>query len=181
MNYAEKWNLTEDEWNLISCLPFHVSFTISKADGVLNKEELEPYFGFRDNMCSKKDNTAIIDICLASKDRQERNINDGRIISEYIDNYDMKNEDGSYIRKELVVDYFLRVLNLFDELNREKIKEYCFHLAAQTAYAYGVPSQPAADTEKSAMNELFRWLEIDVTKFSQQNTKEIFYNYLNKS
>ena len=179
VNYSEKWNLTEDEWNLISCLPFHISYTIAKADGVLNKEETEPYTGFREKMIRKMDDTAIVDICLASKDRQERNINDGKIISDYLDNYRLLNEDGTYLRKELIVDHFLRVLNLFDELNREKIKEYCFHLALQTAYAYGVPSQPADETEKSAMNELFRWLEMDITKFSEQNTREKFFNYLN--
>ena len=59
-----------------------------------------------------------------------------------------------------------------DYKNREKIKEYCFHLALQTAYAYGVPSQPADETEKSTMNELFRWLEIDITKFSEQPSIE---------
>ena len=179
VNYSEKWNLTEDEWNLISCLPFHVSYSIAKADGVLNKEEIEPFIGFRENIIRKTDNTAIVDMCLVSKDRQERNINDGQIISEYLDDYGLKNADGSYLRKELIVDHFLRVLNLFDELNREKIKEYCFHLALQTAYAYGVPSQPADETEKSTMNELFRWLEIDITKFSEQNNRENFFNYLN--
>ena len=132
MNFAEKWNLTNDEWDLISCLPLHTSYIVSKADGVINQEETGPYFGFRDLMCSKDDNSALVDICITSKDSTERNINNFK--NDYILNYGLKNEEGAYIRKELVVDHFLRVLNLFDEHNKEKIKEYCFHLALQDSF-----------------------------------------------
>ena len=179
MSFSEKWNLTNDEWDLITCLPIHTSYTVSKADGVINPEETKPYFHFRELMCSKKDNTALVDICLTSKDRTERNIQELQVLNDYVENYGLKNEDGIHVRKELVVDHFLRVLNLLDEQNKEKIKEYCFHLALKTAFSYGVPDKPMDLSEQKAMNELFRWLEIDTNKYFEQNNKDTFYNYLN--
>ena len=179
MNFAEKWNLTDDEWDLISCLPIHTSYIVSKADGVINKEETDPYFAFRELMCLKDDNSALVDICLASKDRTERNIQELQILDDYISNYGLRNEDGAYVRKELVVDHFLRVLNLFDEHNKDKIKEYCFHLALKTAFSYGVPDSPMDINEKKAMNELFNWLEIDTKKYFEQKNRDLFYDYLN--
>ena len=181
MNYAEKWNLTSDEWELISCLPLHVSYSVSKADGYINPEETGPYFDFRNRICIKDDDTALVDICLMSQDRTERNISETQILNDYITRHGLKNEDGVYIRKELIVDHFLRVLNLFDELNKDKIKEYCFHLANQTAISYGVPDEPVDLRERKTMNELFRWLEIDTQKYSEQNNRDQFYNYLNNS
>ena len=179
MSFSEKWNLTNDEWDLITCLPIHTSYTVSKADGVINLEETKPYFHFRELMCSKKDNTALVDICLTSKDRTERNIQELQVLNDYVENYGLKNEDGIHVRKELVVDHFLRVLNLFDEHNKEKIKEYCFHLALKTAFSYGVPDKPMDLSEQKAMNELFRWLEIDTNKYFEQKNRDTFYNYLN--
>ena len=31
MNFAEKWKLTNDEWELITCLPIHTSYTVSST------------------------------------------------------------------------------------------------------------------------------------------------------
>ena len=179
MNYFEKWNLTEDEWNLISMLPYHVSFSVAIADGIINPEETSPYSVFRNLMSANKEDCALVDMCNVSLDRAERNIDESSIIDDYLNKYNLLDEDGSYVRKVFVVDHFLRVLNLFDDYNKDKIKEYVFNLGLDTAYSYGVPENPLDQSEYETLEELFRWLEIDKDKYFEEKTRENFYANLN--
>ena len=179
MNYLDKWNLTEDEWNLVTLLPFHVSYSVANADGIINPEETTSYSIFRDLMSNNKEDCALVDMCNESLDRAERNIDESDILNDYLSKYNLFDENGNYVRKVLVVDHFLRVLNLFDDYNKDKIKEYLFNLGLDTAYSYGVPENPLDQTEADELKELFRWLEIDQDKYFDEKTRDKFYANLN--
>ena len=43
MELHEKWSLTSQEMELVSLLPYHVSYMVASADGVINPEETTPY------------------------------------------------------------------------------------------------------------------------------------------
>ena len=179
MNYFEKWNLTSDEWEFISLLPYYVSWSVATADDVINREEVAPYHTFMQLMSSNKDECAIEDICKVSLDRVERNISEWELFLTFLNNYNLLDEEGSFNRKVLAVDHFLNILNLFDDHNKDKIKEYIFHLGLSTAYSYGVPENPMDESEAQALRELFRWLEVDTDKYNVQKNRDNFYAYLN--
>jgi hypothetical protein len=84
-----------------------------------------------------------------------------------------------YYKKVLVVDHFFKVLNLFDDFNKDKIKEFLFNLGLDTAYSYGVPENPMDDSEADELRDFFKWLEIDNNKYINEKTRDNFYSYLN--
>ena len=179
MNYFEKWNLTEEEWDLLTLLPYHVSYSVADADGIINPEEIGPYKVFRELMSTNNEDCAIVDMCKTSLDRYERSIREGDLLNQYLNKKNLIDEEGLYIKKNLVVDHFLRVLNLLDDYNKDKIKEYLFNLGIDTAYSYGVPENPLDESEAQALKEIFRWLEIDQDKFFEQSKRDAFYANLN--
>jgi hypothetical protein len=179
MEIHEKWSLTHQEMELISLLPYHCSFIVASADGVVNPEETSPYKVFTDLMSNNPDNTALVDICKMAVDRRERGISEGLLLDSYLNENNLLDEDGLYYKKVLIVDHFFKVLNLFDDFNKDKIKEFLFNLGLDTAYSYGVPENPMDDSEADELRDFFKWLEIDNNKYINEKTRDNFYSYLN--
>ena len=179
MELHEKWNLTSQEMELVSLLPYHVSYMVASADGVINPEETTPYNVFINLMSTNSDDTALVDICKMSVDRLERGISDSELLNNYLNANDLMDENGLYYKKVLVVDHFLRVVNLFDDYNKEKIKEFLFNLGLDTAYSYGVPENPMDESEADELRDFFKWLEIDTIKYFEEKNRNNFYAYLN--
>mgnify|MGYP000502961752 CR=1 FL=1 len=179
MELHEKWNLTPQEMELISLLPHHIAIQVAGADGVINPEETTPYKVYRNLMSNNPNDSALVDMCKLSLDRSERGINEADLLTSYLNDNALLDEDGLYYKKVLVVDHFLRVLNLFDDFNKDIIKEYVFNLGMDTAYSYGVPESPMDDSEADELRKLFKWLEIDTDKYFDKKNREKFFAYLN--
>ena len=130
-------------------------------------------------MSSNSDDTALVDICKISLDRFERGISDADLLNNYLNENNLMDENGLYYKKVLVVDHFLRIINLFDDFNKNKIKEFLFNLGLDTAYSYGVPENPLDDREADELRDFFKWLEIDTDKYFEKQNRENFYIYLN--
>ena len=179
MQLHEKWNLTSQEMEFISLLPYHVSYMVASADGVINPEETTPYSTYINLMSSNSDDTALVDICKISLDRFERGISDADLLNNYLNENNLMDENGLYYKKVLVVDHFLRIINLFDDFNKNIIKEFLFNLGLDTAYSYGVPENPLDDREADELRDFFKWLEIDTNKYFEKQNRDNFYTYLN--
>tara|TARA_Y100000389_G_scaffold76546_1_gene73265 strand:- start:466 stop:1011 length:546 start_codon:yes stop_codon:yes gene_type:complete len=179
MKYHEKWSLTPQEMELISLLPYQVSYIVASADGVVNPEETSPYKVFINLMSNNADDSALVDICKISMDRHERGISEADLINSYLNENGLLDENGLYYKKVLVVDHFLRVLNLLDDFNKDKIKEFIFNLGLDTAYSYGVPENPMDDSEADELRDFFKWLDIDNNKYFEKKNRDRFYAYLN--
>ena len=177
MKLSEKWNLTDKEWSILITFPFHISYNISSADGIVNEEETIPYWDLVRNTSLLDENTILVDICKDLMDQWERGIDLSEIYNNHLYQENLLDDDGLYNKKAIIVDYYQPILNLIEEVNREKVIEFCVYLAWETAAYFGRASNPVDEREQQEFFNIFRWLNINTDQYYEGNKRD---NYLKK-
>ena len=177
MKLCEKWNLTEKEWNILITFPFHISYNISSADGVVNEEESVPYWDFVKNTSLLDENTILVDICKDLIDKLERGEKLSELYNDHLYQDNLLNDEGLYNKKEIIVDYYQPLLNLIEQINREKVIEFCVYLAWETAAYFGKATNPVDEKEAEEFFNIFRWLNVNTDQYYEGDKRN---NYLKK-
>ena len=101
MKLSEKWNLTDKEWSILITFPFHISYIISSADGIVNEEETIPYWDLVRNTSLLDENTILVDICKELMDQWERGVDLSEIYNNHLYQDNLLNDDGLYNKKAI--------------------------------------------------------------------------------
>ena len=179
MNFSEKWKLTQTEWNDIVTFPFHISYNLATADGVLNDEETIPYWDMINALSLSDDDTAIVDIAKNIIDCRERSMDLSEIHGDMLLDNNLLDDEGFFNKKATIVDHYLPLLNLFDELNKEKIIEFCVYLAWETAAYYGQASNPIHEKEQIEFTNICKWLDVNPDYYYEDDKRDIYLKSLN--
>ena len=179
MDFFEKWKLTQTEWNYIITFPYHISYIVASADEIINNEETIPYFEMINALSLSDDDIALVDIAKNIVDYQERSWDISETYHDMLVDKDLLDDDGLFNKKAIIVDLYLPLLNLFDELNKEKIIEFCVYLAWETAAYYGQATNPIHEKEKIEFDNICKWLDVNPNTYYEGNKREIYLNYLN--
>ena len=179
MKLSEKWNLTDKEWSILITFPFHISYIISSADGIVNEEETIPYQDLVRNTSLLDENTILVDICKELMDQWERGVDLSEIYNNHLYQDNLLNDDGLYNKKAIIVDYYQPILNLIEEVNREKVIEFCVYLAWETAAYFGRAANPVDEREQQEFFNIFRWLNVDPDQYYEGNKRDIYLKKIN--
>jgi len=179
MHFSEKWNLTETEWNDIITFPFHVSYNVASADGIVNEEETIPYWDMLNALSLSDDDIALVDIAKNIIDYRERSMDLSELYNDMLVDKNLLDEEGLYNKKAIIVDHYLPLLNLFDEHNKEKIIEFCVYLAWETAAYFGQSTNPIHEKEHIEFFNICKWLDVNPDFYYEDDKRDIYLKYLN--
>jgi len=189
MDFFEKWKLTQTEWNYIITFPYYISYivSVSSADEIsFTNEKYNPYFEMINALSLSDDDIALVDIAKNIVDYEERSWDISETYHDMLVDKDLLDDEGFFNKKAIIVDHYLPLLNLFDEINKEKIIEFCVYLAWETAaygnktaVYYGQATNPIHEKEKIEFDNICKWLDVNPDTYYEGNKREIYLNYLN--
>ena len=161
MNNNEKWNLRENEWYLLTQLPFFVSFSIALADDIINPEEFTPLTDLLDNInqLNKDDDWLINDIIddlinILNSDNDQSlldKLSDALFDNGYIKSVhtfiEYENKDEIFNELNNIASMYGNILKNIEKRNTEMILSFMTNLGFKTAASYGIPNSPVDEKE----------------------------------
>ena len=175
MNFADKYNVSKDEWDVILTIPLYFTTGIAYADEISNPEEYTPFWSWIARSASSG-NYLENDIAIDLQDLMDENVNIWELQRTIRDKYDLYNYDeNDEISDVNYKKHGQLIASIIDKLDESIVFSLLTDmrlLSYQVAIAYGVPDDPMSDSEKEMWWKLFRYLNRKIDDYILDDSSE---------